>query len=321
MAKGLFTQCLCLLTDGETTIADIKAALEEKDFEVIKQAQPQKDWRFGGPTLVVEYDAEDYGYIAIDLVNHPWPDSMGDPKTDSMTFGAWSMGHFGPLAFPGGLTRAGQHSYIWEDGKAVAKEHRGFIRIRLSYSFGAKDSDKVMPEDYDPLAELLVLSRIVLPLLKVPGVLCYFNPNGEVLRDRATFREHWNGCKKAEKIPLALWANIRLIRVNERFWLMDTVGNGQLDLKDVEAIFPKSKYEASDIDYYLRNVTLYLMGLDRSLKTGEEIDGPGESNLSWTIEVLKEPAVEPPRRVVRLYPKANRHAIQQALTEAKGSSG
>lgn len=319
MAKGLFTQTACLLTDGETTIEDIRAALEEKDFEIVKQAPPQKDWRLGGPTLVVEYDADVNGYIAIDVVNQPWPDSMGDPKTDSKTFAAWGMGHFGPYAFPGSLTRAGQHSFGWEGGKTVQQKHKGFIRIRLSYSFGAKDSDPVMPEDYEPLAELLVLNRIVLPLLKVAGVLCYFNPNGEVLRDRATFREHFIECKKQDKIALALWSNIRFIHVNDRFWMMDTVGNAQLDLRDVEAIFPKSKYEAGAVDYYLRNVTLYLMGWDRKLQSGEEIDGPGESDLSWTMEVLKEGAMSPLRRVLRLYPKANRKAIQEALEAAKGA--
>ncbi|MBI1830086.1 MAG: hypothetical protein HYR84_01385 [Planctomycetes bacterium] len=49
------------------------------------------------------------------------------------------------------------------------------------------------------------------------------------------------------------------------------------------------------------------------MKTGEDIDGPGESNLSWTMEVLEASAAEPPRRVVRLYPKANRKVIQKAL--------
>ena len=154
----------------------------------------------------------------------------------------------------------------------------------------------------------------------MPGVLCYFNPNGEVLRDRATFREHWIECKKQEKIPLALWMNIRFVHVNDRFWFMDTVGNGQLDLQDVEAIFPKDKYQAGDIDYYLRNVTLYLMALDRALKTGEEIDGPGESDLSWTMEVLDQGVIEPPRRVLRLYPKANSKEVREALSAVGRSS-
>ena len=103
MAKGLFTQGVCLLTDGRTTVEDIRSALEAKDFEIVKQAPPQKDWRFGGPTLVVAYLPEDNGYAAVDVVNQLWPDTMGDPKSDSKTFAAWMMGHFGPFAFRGGL--------------------------------------------------------------------------------------------------------------------------------------------------------------------------------------------------------------------------
>lgn len=314
MAKGLFTQGVCLLTDGQTTIDDIRAALEAKDFDIVKQAPPQKDWRFGGPTLVIAFEPETNGYIAIDVVNELWPDSMGDPKTDAKTFAAWSMGHFGPYAFPGGLARAGQHSWAWEEGKTIAKKHRGFIRVRLSYGFGAKDDDPVFPEDYDALAELLVLNDIVVTLLRAPGVLCYFNPNGEVLRDRAGFREIRKACKEQNKIPFLLWTNIRLFNLNERFALMDTVGNGQFDRRDVEAIFPRDRYDPGDVDYYLRNVTQYLYGLDRDLETGEEIDGPGDSDLSWTVESLKQGAVDPARRVVRLYPKANRKEIRALAT-------
>jgi hypothetical protein len=94
---------------------------------------------------------------------------------------------------------------------------------------------------------------------------------------------------------------------------MDTVGNGQIELRDVEAIFPKGTYNPTDIDHYLRNVTHYLLGMDREMGSGEEIDGPGDSNLSWTMEVLDQGAIEPPRRVLRLYPKASSKAVEEAL--------
>ena len=68
-----------------------------------------------------------------------------------------------------------------------------------------------------------------------------------------------------------------------------------------------------DIDYYLRNITHYLLDQRSELKSSEAIDGPGESDLSWTAEVLDEGTVTPPRKVVRLYPRASRGAVQQAL--------
>ena len=313
MAKGLFTQGVCLLTDGTTDIDAIAEILQEKEFDIVKKAPPQKDWRFGGPTLVVDYLSEDNGYVAVDVVNEVWPDSMGDPKKDPMTFGAWSMGHFGPYAFPGGLARAKQHCLHWKDGPAIADQHRGFVRLRLSYAFGAKDQDPVFPADYDPLAELLFLNDMVRPLLKAPGVLCYFNPNGEVLRDRASFGEVYKVCKEQEKIPLPLWTNVRYFGVNDRLGLMDTIGNAQLDLRDVEAVFPRDRYDADTVHYYTQNVSLYLLGLDRELTTGEEIDGPGESDLGWTMEVLKQGAADPPRRALRLYPKKVAKEVRQAI--------
>jgi hypothetical protein len=314
MAKGFFTQGVSLLTNGQTTIDSIRSALRQQGFEIVKETPAQEYWAFGGPTLVVAFRPEVNGYAVVDVVNRPWPDSMGDPKSDSMTFGAWSMGHFGPLAFPGSLARARQHAWAWEQGQTISEGHRGFIRLRTSYVFGANEDAPVIPSEYDPVAEMMFLSRAALVLLKMPGVICYFNPNGEVLRDDASFRQVWDACTEQHNMPLPLWMNIRFFNLSDKLGFMDTVGNGQLEIRDVEAAFPLDRYDPGDIDYYLRNVTHYLLGLDRELQSGEEIDGPGESNISWTMEVLDQGVVEPPRRVLRLYPKASTSAVRAALS-------
>src|SRR5690348_15974969 len=115
-------------------------------------------------------------------------------------------------------------------------------------------------------------------------------------------------------MPLPLWMNIRFFNLSDALGFMDTVGNGQLEIRDVEAVFPSAEYDPRDIDYYLRNVTHYLLGLGHEIQSGDEIDGPGESNLSWTTEALDQGVVEPPRRVLRLYPKASTKAVQTALS-------
>jgi hypothetical protein len=313
--KGMFTQGVCLLTDGRTTIDNVEQAL--MDFSVLKRTPAGQDWRFGGPAVVVAYRPEINGLVTIDVVNERWPDHMGDPKGDAMTFGAWSMGFFGPFAFPGGLERACQHSWSWADGRRVAESHRGFIRVRFGYGFGGGPDAPLRPADYDAFGELHFANRLVVALLKAPGVLCYFNPNGEVLRDEAGFRDQWSSALKQDKLPLPLWANVRFFSLSDTLGFMDTIGNQQLDVDDVEAIFPKAAYEPGVIDYYLRNVTHYLCGLkDRSIQSGEPIDGPGETNLSWTTEVLpfdKGGLVAPRRPTLRLYPSAIRPLVERTL--------
>ncbi len=312
MAKGLFTNCSCLLTNGEVPFEQVRAAVA-KDIEIAKEVPTAEDWRFSGPSLVVPFRPEINGYAAVDVIEQPWPDGMGDPKTEPMTFGAWALAQFGPLTYPGGLARAGQHAWAWAPAGAIAAEHRGFIRVRTSYGFGAAPDAPVFPKDYDPLAEMRFLDRVVNALLEAPGVICYFNPSGEVLRDRESFHEVWDECIKREYLPLPLWMNIRFYTLNDELCLMDTVGNGQLDIPDIEAVFPKARYRPADVDYYLRNVTHYLLDTDRELKTGEPIDGPGETSLSWMIEILENGIIAPPRRVLRLYPRADHDAVKAAI--------
>lgn len=318
MAKGFFTQGATLLTNGHTTLNQVRDALRQQGFDIINEEFPaREEWAFGGPTVIIRFLPQVNGYAIVDLVNGTWPDGMGDPKSDPSTFSAWLMGFFGPFAFPGGLTRARQHAWSWPAGRDIPESHSGFLRIRLSYALGAKDSEPILPADYDPVAEMMFLSRATLALFKVQGVLCYFNPNGEVLRDESSFREVWNHCAEQQKLPLSLWTNIRFLKSCDSLLFMDTVGNAQLDIRDIEAIFPMNTYDPADVDFYLRNVTHYLLELDREMQTGEDIDGPGETNLSWTMEILDEVVIEPPRRILRLYPKVSHESVRAAVSAVR----
>jgi hypothetical protein len=312
--KGLFTQGVALLTDGQTTIRHVRSALRQQGFDIVKEVPAQAEWAFGGPAVVIAFLPAVNGAAVADVVKEPWPDTMGDPKRDPVLFGAWGMGQFGPFAFPGSLARAQEQSWSWEPGRTVPAGHRGFVRIRTSYAFGGDQDPPVLPPDYDPAAELMFLSRAVLALLQAPGVMCYFNPNGEVLRDHAAFKKTWDACAAQGSIPLSLWMNTRFFKVDAGLGLMDSVGNSQLDTRDVEVAFPTARYEPSEIHQYVRNVTQYLLDEKQELKDGARIDGPGDTSLSWRTELLDQAAIEPPRRVLRLYPKAESSAIRKALS-------
>jgi len=315
----MFTQCFCLLINRSVSLLDLRSILEENGYGVVKENWTPERWQFSGPSLLIPYIPGVNGYVTIDVVNERWPDAMGDPKADTTTFGAWSMGFFGPFTFPGGLSRARDHSRSWGEGQRVTQLESGFIRVRLSYALGAGKDAAIIPKERDPLRELTFLNRLTFALLGVAGVFAYFNPNGEVLLDRASFTCVFEGCAKGKFIPVQLWANCRSFVLNGRLGLMDLVGSGQFDRRDVEAFFPIAQYRGQPIGDYLSNVTIYLIGLQRELRTGESIDGPNETNLTWTIESLDESLASPPQRVVRLYPKASRDEVHGAVSEIQKS--
>lgn len=313
----LYRQSVCVLTDGSTSISDIRDAVASAKIRIIRETAAAEDWQHGGASLVVSCGLGPNDAALVDVVDRPWPDGMGDPKADPVTFGAWALGQFGPFTFPGSLNRAMQHAWGWKAAREVAGQHRGFVRIRMVRMDGPKDAHSPTHLS-EPAAELAALDRVALALQDVRGVLCYFNPNGEVLFDLATVRQVTADAGAQQLLPLLLWSNVRLFNLDSTYGFMDTVGNGQLGVADIEAIYPRKSYDPSTIAYYMRNVTHYLMGLDRELRSGERIDGPNETNLSWMIESLENGLVEPPRRVLRLFPKGDRRSIQRAIEASRG---
>ena len=138
-------------------------------------------------------------------------------------------------------------------------EHRAFLRIRMTYILGAGPDAKVAPPDYDPRSELEYLNKIVIALMDHPKALLYFNPNGEVLRNRESFVEGVEYHQKHSLPPLGLWSNVRMFNFDEQWMLMETVGMEQLDLPDLEACFPKGSFDGGAVDYFFRNCSLYLL--------------------------------------------------------------
>jgi len=300
MQKGMFTQGAVVLLNGETSLDEIASMLP--DIEIVGRQEAEEDWVFGGDTLLVAYRPEVNGLIVIDWVNRTWPDHMGDPENEPMIMGAWSMGHFGPFAFPGGLARAGEQSWGWEPGHTIAEQHTGFLRIRSSYAFGAAENDPIIPKEYQPLPELEFITKLAIALLDLPNALCYYNPNGEVLCDKETLRESLNHAAKNDFPPLDAWSNVRLFNINEEWVLMDTVGNDQLDFKDCEACFSVEAFDPAEVANFLRNSSLYLHKNTKVIKDGDSMDGPGEQN--WQATNIESSVCDPPREVLRWLPES-----------------
>lgn len=297
MPGGIYTQTVCLLLRDEVTLAHLKPILEQ--YTIRKEVRASDNWGFGGPTYVIDYRPDVNGYVAVDVVNRPWPDSMGDPKEDPEIFGAWSMSSFGPATFPGGLHRAMQQSWIWPEGKTVPMQHQGFLRVRSSYAFGADGNTPIRPEDYDAEQDLEFVTKVARSLLALPQALCYFNPGGEVLRSRELTEECLEFSAENSLPALSLWSNVRLFNISPEFSLMDTVGNQQLDLPDIEAVFSRD-YDCGDIDDFLRNLTYFLLSEGEVLKDKHTVDGP--RNIRWQAHHFENSLVDPPRRVICFLP-------------------
>ena len=304
MAKGLYTQGMCVLLRKPVSTAEIQERL--KGFEMTGQHESMED-DDAPVTLVFDFRPEVNGHLLVTPAKCLWPDDMGDPDESPERFVAWSLGQYGPLAYPGCLQRASDQSWGWEEGSEEVQHHRAHIRLLISYVLGVEEADEddeevpLIPNDYDPLEELSFLTRAVAAVLEMPEAICYFNPGGEVLRDDSGLRQGLNHAWNHDLPPLDMWTNVRLFRATEQWSLMDTVGNGQLDLPDLEAIYQTDRFQPSEVEGFLRSASLYLLQGDEEVEDGDTADGPGQ--IHWMAMECADALSDPPRPTIRWIPQ------------------
>lgn len=295
----MFVQSACLLTARPLALADLQPALKGFDVLGASEAQPDTHWAIGAPALVIAMKAHPRGRILVDAIGERWPDSMGRPDDQILTR-AWGMGGFGPGVMPGCLERAGTQAWAWKKAGDAVRGHQGFIRIRLAY--GPEEDQPAVPEDRDPVAELMAVTRIAAKLLEVDGVRCYFNPNGESLRPAGFVWQALDYFESEKELPLDVWANVRAGKLDpEGKWtLMDSVGLGQLGLPDVEVCFPADAAKLETVDGWVRDVMAYLADAGDVIGDGDAVDGPdGET---WKALKLSEGFSPPSRGTTRFLP-------------------
>lgn len=311
MAKGLFTQGIVVLLRENVSIEDIAATIDE--FYPSDPVEASDDWTFLGPAVLLNMDEDGSGKIVVDVVEHPWPDEMGDPNSESETerkiHDAFGLGNFGPLNSPGSLKRASEQSWVWEEGRDVGDQVKAFVRVRSSYVLGQDDDTPILPDDYEPFDELALVTEIAAAITELPQAICYFNPNGEVLRDLATLNESFEYAEENDFPPLDLWANVRLFRLDDGWASMDTVGNGQLDLLDVEACFHGESYDFADVEQFLRLVTCFLEESEEPIESGDSMEGPGD--VIWRVWQVDGSIGSPQRSVLRCFPQDGREVPEK----------
>ena len=304
--KGFFTQGAMVLTERPLPAETVDRALAP--FYVVKRSPPEgeKNWIGGYPSWVISWRPEVNGAVTVDVVDAPWPDDMGNPKTPGgqTLFAAWSMGFMGPMTWPGNLLRATQYAEAFGDKAAAAgaKRHRAFVRVRSTYVLGAENDAKVMPEDYRARPELEFVTSVAVALAAAPHALCYFNPGGETLYTAGELRKSIDEHLGLNLPPLPVWSMGRLNKLDDVApWMFaDVVGMEQLDGQDHEACFDRGRHDGSEVVNFLRNTTNYVLENGPVIKDGHTTDGPGGV---WRAMELEEGLLPPPRPVLRWFPE------------------
>jgi hypothetical protein len=295
MPRGLFTQSAVVLFDRTPSHDDVALALRRLE-PLEREMKGQRGWMSSERDLLIAFRPD--GHIAIDARAGAWPDDMGDPQSNADLFGAWSMGAFGPLVFPGNLERAVQQALSFEDPERVAAKHGGFVRLRTTYVMGKGPDAKVMPEDWDPMEELLALLGAARALLEMPGALAYFDPNAELFIPKEEIDSALAHAERSKLPPLDLFTHVRFFRIDETWAVLDTLGMDRFFLPDLEIVFTNA-VEPSKAVHFLRNVQLYVLKNGPVIEEGHTIDGPeGQLRASERENGL----VEPPRPIIRLAP-------------------
>jgi len=307
MPKGLYTHGAVVLLARAPVFETVERQLARFSPD---PREPGQSWHWGGPCCVLPYRPQTNGYLVVDLVDRPWPDSMGDPHSDPDLFGAWAMGQFGPFTYPGSLERAVQQCHTWPDGRERAAAHQAFLRIRATYVIGASKDALVMPDNYDALAELQFATDVAMTLCDLPEALAYFNPSGEVLSHPPLMRQMMAHYRGHNLPPLDLWTNVRMFRLDNAWLMMDTVGMAQLDLDDLEVACHQDEASGDEVAAFLRNASLYVAQNGRKIKDGDTMDGPGGRYVARTFD---EGLVPPPRGVLRFRPERPRRGLPEAF--------
>jgi len=295
MPRGFFTQSTTVLFSRAPSIDEIEAALEPLGCSIEKRTS-DPGWLSGGTELLVPFGEEPGGHVHVDVLEQAWPDTMGDPEADSMLFGAWTMGAFGPLVFPRNLERAVGQAVAFPEAERAAAQHRAFVRLRTSYLVGAGPDAAIMPEGWSPLGEIDAMLQVAAPLLGLDGACAYFDPNAEVILPHDGVRAVLEG---EEPTPLELFSHVRLFNIDPTWSMMDTVGLDRFMLPDVEVLAPREA-DPNEVAGFLRNVSVYLLSNGEVIEDGHTAEAPFGV---LRVHARDQSLTEPPRRVLRMVPE------------------
>lgn len=319
MSAPIFARALllpCRETPSLDTIEDalLTAVLPAGDWRMLRRLPPVRPgWFLGDEALVYRWaptlgDPSAVSHppvtVVIDAPDRPLPPEPLDGSADQEALvAAHALGAFGPGAQPGCLVRAAGSTPEWPGAATVAAEHRGLIRVRITYALGGGGTPS--PAGRSQPLELSLLTSLGTPLLELPGVLAWFHAPGERLMSRAGVRRARAHAREDQRLPVELWTHLRAWSLDDAdgWMIYDTVGMATLGARDLEVAARSELLSPTDAAVFVRNLSLYTLAESDPFKSGHTAESPvGRIRAKARSRGFAAPA----RRVVRWAPIGGR---------------
>jgi hypothetical protein len=129
--------------------------------------------------------------------------------------------------------------------------------------------------------------------------LALFNPNGELLLPAEVLRARLERDARGEALAVDAWANVRMYRLprDGADWMVyDTVGMGQLDVCDHQALLPFGHESSRHVPGLLHSIAEY--DADKRGVIGLDDTATDDGGCRWRAYDVGQGLVPPPRRVV-----------------------
>ncbi|MEX1041604.1 MAG: hypothetical protein WDZ51_13280 [Pirellulaceae bacterium] len=228
--------------------------------------------------------------LVVETLPHPWPDSTDLHDRSAEEFGLGTE--------PWGLQRSLEQCWVWDTASAAVSRHQAVVRVRRE-STGAEGG--VLDTPQVTARDVTQLIRQALAAATLPGVLAYFQPAGEVLLPPHVVAEMLEHATIAQIPPLDLWSNIRLSWLTDDWSLVETIGNIQLGLPDVEVYYEHDRQETNDVAALARSVSLRMLQEESAPKTGESFETHAGGR--FVVKAANENLLPPNRPIARLLPE------------------